>query len=185
MFGDNELCVCDENSAYVEELGCVPCGEHEIPGASGCECAPGYQRSGPAASCEALPAGQGVACNETDMPCTDAEYGVCQMVDATHGYCTSTGCSSSDDCEGDYACDTAVSPAVCIRPPVGQGQSCASAEDCAGTEATYCDTFVNQACLVQGCSLDPDDCFPGWECCDLSAFGVAEPICIPEGDCQP
>jgi hypothetical protein len=185
MFGDDELCVCDENSAYVEELGCVPCGEHEIPGASGCECAPGYQRSGPAAACEALPAGQGVACNATDMPCTDAEYGVCQMVDATHGYCTSTGCSSSDDCEGDYACDTAASPAVCIRPPVGQGQSCASAEDCAGTEATYCDTFVNQACLVQGCSLDPDDCFPGWECCDLSAFGVAEPICIPEGDCQP
>jgi hypothetical protein len=60
---------------------------------------------------------------------------------------------------------------------------CTSEADCAGTEATYCDIFVSRSCLVQGCSLDPDNCFEGWECCDLSAFGIPMPLCLPLGAC--
>jgi hypothetical protein len=41
---------------------------------------------------------------------------------------------------------------------------------------------MTHACLVQGCSLDPDDCFAGYECCDLSMFGIPQ-ICVPKGTC--
>ena len=51
-------------------------------------------------------------------------------------------------------------------------------------EATYCDTFKSHSCLVQGCSLTPNNCFSGWECCDLSAFGVPQPICVAQGACS-
>jgi hypothetical protein len=37
--------------------------------------------------------------------------------------------------------------------------------------------------LVQGCTLMPDNCFVGTECCDLSSFGIAQPLCIAEGQC--
>jgi hypothetical protein len=32
--------------------------------------------------------------------------------------------------------------------------------------------------------LSSDNCFSGTECCDLSAFGIAMPVCIPAGACQ-
>jgi hypothetical protein len=69
-------------------------------------------------------------------------------------------------------------------PPVGLAKPCTSAADCAGTEATYCDTFVTMGCLVEGCNLEVDDCYTGYECCDLSAFGIPLPLCIEEGQCQ-
>jgi hypothetical protein len=72
---------------------------------------------------------------------------------------------------------------VCRRPPVGLNKSCTSNDDCAGTEATYCDTFVAHACIVQGCSVTPNNCFSGYQCCDLTTFGVPQPICVPTGAC--
>jgi hypothetical protein len=183
MWGDGVRCVCDEDSAWTD-AGCVPCGKHEVPGSNGCVCEQGYTRATAADPCKKAPSGQGVACDTTSAAaCTDPTYNFCQVVSGTTGYCTKVGCTSSDDCEGGYACDTTKTPKVCLRPPTGIGQSCTSDADCAGTEATYCDTFVNHACLVQGCTVDPDNCFPGWECCDLTAFGFPAPLCIPEGDC--
>jgi hypothetical protein len=113
------------------------------------------------------------------MPCTDATYNHC----AAAGYCTTSGCTGAGDCTGGYACDVSGTPAYCRRPPMGIGKTCTSNADCAGSEATFCDMFGGNKCIVEGCSLSPDSCFPGTECCDLTAFGVPMPICIPEGAC--
>jgi hypothetical protein len=70
------------------------------------------------------------------------------------------------------------------QPPEGLGMSCSSNADCEGTEAEFCDTFMTQACQVIGCSLEPDDCYMGYECCDLSAFSIGN-LCVPVGACMP
>jgi len=158
-------CVCDEFSAQTA-TGCERCGANEVPGATGCEPAGGI----------------GAACDAT-KPCTDAVYNHCEAGANGSGYCTKADCASTDDCTGGYACDLSVTPSVCRRPPAGLGMSCTADADCAGTEATYCDTFQSHSCLVQGCSVAPDNCFTGWDCCDLSAFLVPQPICVPEGAC--
>ena len=179
---DGTVCVCAEGSAWTEQ-GCVPCGDNENPGSEGCVCAEGYSRAVPGGACEPVPEGQGLECDTEGASCTDPTFDHCQVVSGTTGYCTSTGCASSEDCEGGYACDLSASPSVCQRPPIGLSAPCQSDADCAGNEATYCDTFQTQSCLVMGCSIDPDDCFEGWECCDLTGFGVPAPFCVAEGEC--
>ena len=169
-------CVCEPQSATTA-TGCQPCGAHEVPGATGCVCEAGYVKP-EGGVCELAPMGLGTAC-ETSAQCTDAAYGQCVNGSDGKGYCTNA-CTSPEDCTGGYACDGA----VCRKPPEGLGKSCTSDAECAGTEATYCDTFQSHSCLVQGCSLAPDNCFTGWECCDLSAFGVLQPLCIPQGACS-
>jgi hypothetical protein len=171
-------CVCDMQSATTA-TGCEPCGAHEIPGATGCVCEAGYTKP-EGGVCEPAPMGLGTECVDSTQ-CTDAAYPHCEVGTDAKGYCTNN-CASPADCTGGYACDAAAS--ICRRPPVGLGKSCTSDADCAGTEATYCDTFQSHSCLVQGCSLAPDNCFTGMECCDLSAFGVAQPLCIPQGACS-
>ncbi|MBN2194025.1 MAG: hypothetical protein JW751_14515 [Polyangiaceae bacterium] len=181
-YGDNQRCVCEDGYAWAEG-GCVACEDHEVASADGCVCEEGYSRLTEGGPCELPPPGLGAECDE-DNPCGEP-YPQCEPVDGATGYCTSVGCETSDDCEAGYACDDTVDPTVCRRPPTGLGQPCESDEDCAGTEATYCDLFVTMGCLVQGCTLDPDNCFVGYECCDLSGFGIAEPLCVAlaEGGC--
>ncbi len=174
----NERCVCPPDSVY-SASGCVACKEHELPSASGCVCEQGYARSTPDAACVAVPQGLGASCDPAASLCA-APYDHCEA-GASGGYCTSA-CTSSDQCSGGYACNA---QSVCQRPPAGLGQSCESPDDCAGTEATFCDTFQTHACQVQGCRLDPNDCFAGFECCDLSAFGLPQPLCVPQGLCMP
>lgn len=175
LYGDTR-CVCAAGFVMTAH-GCAACGEHEVASATGCVCADGYTRPAAQSACQAKTGGQGDAC-DAQTPCSDPAYGHCQSGGAA-GYCTSTGCATSADCTSGYACDTAASPSFCKRPPVGAGKSCSSAADCADTEATYCDTFVSHACLVQGCTVAPNNCFAGSQCCDLSGFGVPQPICIP------
>jgi hypothetical protein len=127
--------------------------------------------------------GLGTPCS-TDAPCEDPAYDACEVGADGSGYCTTTGCTSSEDCTGGYACNLSETPSYCQRPPAGAGMSCASDADCAGTEATYCDAFMQHACLVQGCNVTVNDCFAGTECCDLSMYGVPEPICVPAGACK-
>jgi len=128
----------------------------------------------------------GRACDALSGPCTDPKYAICHVTSGSTAYCTS-GCTTSADCQGGYACDATTGPAYwpsyCKRPPVGAGQACQSSADCAGTEATYCDLVVTHQCLVQGCKRTPDDCFSGTQCCDLSVFGVAQPVCVSTGTC--
>jgi hypothetical protein len=181
---DFPRCICAPGSAATAE-GCVPCADNEVAAATGCDCAEGFARPSDGATCEAVPMGQGVACDEASAACVDPDYNHCQIVSGTSGYCTNTGCTGASDCAGGYACDTTASPSFCRRPPLGAGQSCSADSDCAGTEASYCDTFVTHTCLVVGCSLAPDNCFAGTECCDLSAFGVPRPLCVAQGACAP
>jgi hypothetical protein len=181
IYGDNERCVCEEGAALTA-TGCVPCGEHEVPGATGCSCENGFTRPSAGGACEAAPTGLGAACGP-DQACADATYDHCATGANQSGYCTSVGCSSSSECPSGYACATSATPSFCQRPPLGLGKSCSSAADCAGLEADFCDTFQSHQCLVQGCSLAADDCFEGSSCCDLSNFGMPEPLCLPPGAC--
>jgi hypothetical protein len=176
VYGDNVRCVCPAGSVYTPD-GCLTCGAHEVADATGCTCEDGYDR--PSAGAPCAPLGLGVAC-DPDAPTCDAPFTHCEP-DADAGYCTSE-CTSSGDCNGGYACND---DSVCQRPPSGLGKPCTAPADCAGTEATFCDTVVAKSCQVQGCSLDSNDCFIGYECCDLTMFGVPQPLCIPEGACAP
>lgn len=178
---DSSTCICAPG--YVMNgPECVACGDNEVPSAAGCVCAESYSRATPESPCEAIPGGVGDAC-DAQTPCTNPAYDHCQMGSATSGYCTSSGCTTSAECTGGYACDTAASPSFCKRPPVGAGEACTSSADCADGDATFCDAVRTHSCLVQGCTLAPNDCFEGTVCCDLSRFGVPLPICVAQGGC--
>jgi hypothetical protein len=210
IWGDDEVCVCAEGTAYTptgcvpcgenEQASpagcvcaagsarasatepCVPCGEHETASPSGCVCEAGFSRTDPAAPCTELSAGgSGVAC-AVDAECVNPDYPHCQLRANGTGYCTNTGCTTDTECAEGFRCVTSSSPTICKLPPEGAGRPCMGDAECAGSEALYCDTFMSSSCLVRDCSLDPDDCFPGMECCDVG-FGVP-PICIPSGTCQ-
>jgi hypothetical protein len=179
VYGDNERCVCPPGAAYTA-TGCVTCGAHEVASASGCACEDGYSRPTANAACVETPTDLGSACDPAAPDCP-TPYDHCEPA-ADGGYCTTAGCTTTEDCKGGYACNA---DSVCQRPPNGLGSSCTTPDDCAGTEATFCDTFMTHSCQVQGCAFDPDSCFPGFECCDLSAFGLPQPLCIPQGACAP
>lgn len=179
IWGDDQRCVCAEGTMYTAD-GCVPCGANETSSPAGCTCDAGYARSGPGQPCLEIPAGIGDAC-ASSAECTNPDYPHCELTGAG-GYCTKQNCATPADCSGGFACNLNATPSYCQRPPVGAGQACAVPEDCAGTEAIFCDTIVSGTCLVQDCSLAPDDCFTGMECCDMSAFALPN-LCIPEGQC--
>jgi hypothetical protein len=178
VYGDNLRCICPEGTAYTA-TGCVACGEHEVATATGCACEEGYSRTTLDAACTETPSALGADCDPT-APACEAPYEHCEPTD-DGGYCTTSGCSTGADCEGGYACND---DSVCQRPPVGLGTACTGAEDCAGTEATFCDLVVTRSCQVQGCQVDPNDCFSGFECCDLSMFGLPT-LCVATGACMP
>lgn len=178
-YGDNLRCVCPEGSVSTAD-GCVACGAHEVASGTACMCEPGYSRATPSAPCIETPSGLGAECDPSSNACVDP-YPHCEPAEGG-GYCTTAGCTTNEECEGGYACNA---NSVCQRPPVGLGMSCTTPADCAGTEATYCDTFVTQSCQVQGCEFAPDNCFSGFQCCDLSAFGLPQPLCVPQGYCMP
>lgn len=184
-------CVCKDGFGNSDPNGaCAACGENEVTGATGaCECKDGYGRASPQDACVPLSAALGMACDTQTSPCTDAMFNYCHAASGTGGYCTTQGCTTSADCFSGYTCSTAVTPSYCHQPgsaAVGVGKSCTSDTDCVGTEATYCDTFKTNGCLVQGCSYAPDDCPSGYECCDLSGIGAKQPVCvsIALGGCQ-
>ncbi|HET6150891.1 MAG TPA: hypothetical protein VFH68_25365 [Polyangia bacterium] len=182
LYLDGSRCVCVAGAAMTAH-GCVLCGVHEEPGAGACACVAGYVRPSPAAACQPKTDALGTACDSQSAPCADATYSHCQITTGTSGYCTKTGCTGAADCANGYACDTAASVPYCRRPPVGAGQACAAAADCAGTEARFCDTMITHQCHVEGCTLAPDNCFAGTSCCDLSGFGLPQPICVQSGTC--
>lgn len=175
-------CQCAPNFGRSEPTAaCTPCGQNETTGATGaCECKAGFGRTSPQEPCVRFSA-LGLECDTQATPCADATYSYCHAASGTAGYCTSQGCATSADCEGGYTCSTAISPSYCHQPfsaAVGVGKPCTTDADCAGTEATYCDLFVTFGCLVQGCTLAPDNCPTGYECCDLSAYMVPQPLCV-------
>ena len=174
----NNVCTCVAGSVLTDS-GCVPCGPNEEASAGGCVCAPGFARPAPSAEC--APAGIGAPC-AGDAECSEAAAPVCHRVDDADGYCTRTGCAATADCPDGFACNTSGEPSVCERPPVGQGQTCETHADCAGTAATFCESLFTHQCLVQGC-VDDGDCFGAWQCCDVRPLGVSTALCVPAGEC--
>lgn len=178
---DNEaICVCDEQSVATAD-GCVPCAAHEVPGATGCECEEGYARTSANKPCTkeetSGTGGTSASGGQTGTgPSSDAGAPASAGQGGTTGGDTSS-CETDDDCTEGYVCQTKLSPSVCVKVPDGLGKACTSTADCAGTEATFCDMVVTKACTVEGCSLDPDDCLPGYTCCDLSGFGIPTTLC--------
>ncbi len=174
IWGDDDRCVCAEGMGYTPQ-GCVPCGSNEISSPAGCVCNAGYARPAAGQACEEVQIG--APCT-ADAECSNPLYTHCQVT-PFGGYCTAAGCASSAECTSGYACDTGASPSYCKRPPVGAGVACALPEDCAGTEALFCDTFVSLSCLVQDCDDAANPCFEGTECCPFGGVN----ICIPAGAC--
>ncbi len=174
-----EGCLYDKNNR---------CGPNLVLSADrlSCRC-PDATLPGPDGTCPSLTIG---APCETSSECP-GDLAHCKLPE---GYCTKLGCAESEECGSGFACvpgalgeGGASNPSssevtFCQRPPRGLGQTCESAADCAGTEATWCDIFMT--CSVIGCDLAADDCFPGYECCDVSSFGVPEPLCVQAGSCQ-
>lgn len=200
-----ERCVCDATSVWTK-TGCVPCGLNEVPGASGCvckagygraaaadacvacginevtgttgacECAPGYARASAQAACALTSAAPGAACDAVASPCGGDTFKYCYAFAGTKGYCTTEGCTRVTDCPTGYACNLSGATSFCQK--VGLGLACNSSSDCAGTEATYCDSTASRVCLIQGCNLTADNCPTGYECCDMSTSGLSQPLCV-------
>lgn len=210
IWGDNERCVCEDGAAYTPtgcvpcgenevvtpngcgcamgfarasaSEACAPCGEHEVTSASGCICEVGFGRAAPGEPCAELEGGGAGSPCGNDAECMNPTYPHCHVRSTGAGYCTNLGCTGNGECSPGFTCvSSSSSPSVCLLPPDGAGRPCVGPADCAGTEALFCDTFQSQSCLVMECSLDPDNCFPGMECCSV---GVGLPtICIPAGAC--
>lgn len=175
---EHDRCACEPGLVAIDGV-CQPCPENELEENGVCVCVEGYTRPAEGSECVSATPGLGVACEDA-ADCATEPFTHCQA-DAAGDYCTATGCAGSAECPGGYACETDASPPYCKRPPVGQSAPCASQDDCAGYEATFCVPQGN-VCLVQGCGADGVECFEGWICCDLTVFGFPM-VCVPEGEC--
>lgn len=184
---DNNVCVCDSGYRLNTTSNlCEPCLEHQVVRANVCVCDTGYAWDDTTQLCVIGTTGQGDAC-ASSADCSHAESPVCILTTTprTHetGYCSVEGCNDTTLCAGGYQCASESSPSFCARPPTGMGQTCASQADCADTAATFCDTFSSHNCAVADCTLDPNDCFYGYRCCDMSAYaamGIPSRMCLPE-----
>jgi len=172
-----EMCVCAPNTVPGPEGGCVACGAHEIVGATGCACEPGYAR-GPDNVCAEVTGGAGLPCT-TDAECLDLAAPHCEpSIGGDASYCTSQNCDATS-CGAGFSCNLAATPTYCQRAPTGFGEACASDADCASFDATFCNAFGGNVCYVRDCTQAPDSCTPGLHCCVLAAF--AQPnLCLPE-----
>ena len=152
-----------------DEHRCIACGENEESVNGECQCSEGYARPSEGAPCGTSTLG--VACSPSE-PCV-GEFPIC----TDEGYCSFEGCKSSSDCLlPGWLCTAG----VCKKPPEGYGKECSATADCAGTAATYCDTFRTHTCLVEGCGKGKA-CPADWGCCDLSPFAPM-PLCFEQKD---
>lgn len=174
-----EVCLCEADYARQGDA-CVRCGENEVSAADGCVCAEGFSRPGAGEACEAASA-LGEPC-ASDADCGE-RYDHCALAeDAKEGYCTASGCSTEADCPTDFGCNTRRSPSFCERPPEGLGTPCTSADDCAGFEASYCESVSAGVCLVNDCAPNPDKCHGDWVCCDIGL--LSQSLCIPPSELE-
>ncbi len=177
----NDRCACVEG--YVPGArGCVPCDDNEQERSGECVCVDGYARAAPAAACEALPGGLGTECDDA-KPCRSQDFPECHVTETQGGYCTTTGCKTSTDCEGGYMCMKDGASSYCRRPPVGYGQKCKSQDDCAAGDATFCEMLQSHVCIVPCSANNTTVCFEGEQCCDFSQFNAGT-VCTPAAACS-
>lgn len=148
-------CACPAGSIVAGGV-CSPCGEHERSEGNQCVCEGGYERATGSSECVAIT-------DESAQPVGSPEAGA-------------GGCSSSAECGAGLLCDV-YGARECVAAPSGFGAACTRASDCAGTEATFCDTFASRTCQVQGCSELGGVCPGDMICCSYAILSVS--LCIP------
>ena len=176
-------CVCPAGKVAMAGGACVACGANETAKGGKCVCAAGYARATPDAACTPS-VGLGDDCDTAAKACATAAYPVCHATRGTAGYCTKGGCTTDAECPTSYACRQENGASHCARPPIGEGKTCNGDADCAGTEATFCESSQLKQCLVEGC--DPGaaaSCSSGHRCCDLTKLGLAKTLCLPTTVC--
>ena len=159
-----DVCLCDDSS-IADGLRCTLCPADEVAVAGACGCAPGSTKNS-AGVCDRV-VGLGDPC-QSASDCTNPGYAYCAP-GVTGSSCTSA-CASDSDCGDSYTCATWEPQPYC-REFVGLGMSCTSAADCAGTDATFCDTYQSHTCIVAGCTVGDGACPRGTLCCDFSQYG--------------
>lgn len=172
---DNEYCVCPAGTLYTP-TGCIECGENELLQGAECVCKEGYTRGTNDVCQEDMGSGGATSTSTTN---TTGESGAGGEGTSTDGGSTTGSepdCTVNDDCEAGEICD-----AGACRAPTGFGAACTVPEDCADSESTFCDS-IQMKCTVQDCTVAPDSCPAGYDCCDLSAFAFPV-MCIPAGAC--
>jgi hypothetical protein len=176
LAGETHGCICAEDAVPGPSgVGCVKCGDHEHVVAQKCECEMGYGRPSPDMPCEEVTVSElGDACS-ADMPCSGG-YPYCASFEG-ESFCTTQGCTTNSTCEVGWMCDTSDASGFC-RKPTGLGKTCMSSSECAGTEATYCETFVTKTCIIEKCVSNPAMCPSGNVCCDLTALAGTS-VCTP------
>lgn len=151
-------CACPTGSIVVGGV-CSPCAEHQHSDGNQCLCDEGYEPGAGSSECVVADGSQPVVSPETD----------------------GAGCASSAECAAGLLCDLYGSRA-CVAAPSGFGMPCTKPSDCAGTEATFCDTFASRTCQVQGCAELSGVCPGDMICCSYAILSTS--LCIP-GDHAP
>lgn len=164
-------CVCPEGYLIRGEE-CVACGPNEVVQGKQCVCAPGYERD-KKDRCQLVAVPAPPPGTSSAPPCDGGDCGA-PTADAADD---ATACVDTEDCPGNAYCDLTVTPAACREPPTGQGTTCASDADCAGFEASYCETVVSRTCLVSNCSPSLNNCSDDFLCCDFASMGLPS-LCV-------
>jgi hypothetical protein len=75
-------------------------------------------------------------------------------------------CSKSSPCSADQRCEDGTCSEVS-----GLGKSCTAAADCAGLEASNCNTFLPAPiCMVSNCAANTALCPTGYVCCAIAGM---------------
>ncbi|MCE9573824.1 MAG: hypothetical protein K8W52_11780 [Deltaproteobacteria bacterium] len=159
-------CVCAPNAIAVPG-GCQACAEDEVVSDNQCVCPAGEVKND-VGVCARVP-GLGDPCDPSGNTCTDAVYNYCAATSATTGTCTNR-CTSDTDCGTTGTCADWEAEPYC-RTFSGVGKSCTQQSDCAGLDASSCDTVLSHTCIVAGCTVTGNECPRNQICCDYTSYG--------------
>ena len=130
------------------------------------------------------------ACHLDDSDRCDHGYGY----DADAGACipegdteTGTGADTDTDADADAGADAGTDTDTDTGAPTGLMEPCASQDDCATYDASYCMLLMTpNVCLLPDCTTAPDDCPDGYTCCDIKPdyepYGLPDSLCAPDDD---
>ena len=176
-----DYCACAPGFVIDDDnVGCKACAENETSEANMCVCLEGYVRASPSDPCAM--SSLGAPC-ESDTNCA-GDFPAC-VSDDRGGYCSSRGCQSSSDCQPNWYCQRDAGESTCRKPPEGYREPCSGPADCAGTSATFCDSFQSRSCLIEGCGVGTP-CPGDWSCCRIAVISVSlciEPSGLMQGNC--